>query len=110
MGVYTEKAEKEDKKKLPNGKDVKKSKKPPQESSIQEKENVTSCCQGANGFSCCKDGSLEEETKKVHGKRGLGRLSCWMGKWEQSDVLAAVAVVGAVATVAVAYSFYRRSS
>uniref|UniRef100_A0A5B7AV92 Sucrase/ferredoxin-like family protein n=2 Tax=Davidia involucrata TaxID=16924 RepID=A0A5B7AV92_DAVIN len=106
MGVYTEKAEKEDKKKLPNGKDVKKSKKPPQESSIQEKENVTSCCQGANGFSCCRDGSLEDETA---GKKGQGRLSAWVGKWEQSDVLAAVAVVGAVATVAVAYSFYRRS-
>ncbi|KAA8530192.1 hypothetical protein F0562_004900 [Nyssa sinensis] len=110
MGVYVEAAKKEEEHKLPNGKDLKKSKKNAQENSSHEKkENVTSCCQGVNGISCCRDGSLEEETSKVHGKKELGRLSCWMGKWEQSDVLAAVAVVGAVATVAVAYSFYRRS-
>ncbi|KAA8548151.1 hypothetical protein F0562_004588 [Nyssa sinensis] len=109
MGVYIEKAEKEDKLKLPNGIDLKESKNPRESSSQEKKENVTSCCQGANGFSCCRDGNLEEENTKVDGKKGPGRLSIWMGKWEQSDILAAVAVVGAVTTVAVAYSFYRRS-
>lgn len=45
-----------------------------------------------------------KETAEVKGKKGLV-----MGKWEQSDVLTAVGVVAAVATVAVAYSFYKRS-
>lgn len=101
-----------DEQKLPNGKDVKKAKKKHKESSDQSKkeENVASCCQGANGFSCCRDGSLEEKSEsEVHGKKGMGKLSSLIGTWEQGDVLAAVAVVGAVATVAVAYSLYRRS-
>lgn len=96
--------------KLPNGKDVK-------ESNIGvTKDNVAGCCQGVNGFSCCRVGSSEagEEKKlkeniEVHRKKELGKLSSWIGSLEQSDILAALAVVGAVATVAVAYSLYRRS-
>ncbi|KAF5479673.1 hypothetical protein F2P56_000474 [Juglans regia] len=114
MGAADKEGGKADKQNLPNG-DVKKSKKKPEEISTQsDKDNVAGCCQGANGFNCCRDGSLEqnsgsEENKAGHEKKGLGKLSCWIGSWEQSDVLTAVAVVGAVATVAVAYSFYRRS-
>ncbi|KAL6136244.1 hypothetical protein ACLB2K_061544 [Fragaria x ananassa] len=102
--------------KLPNGEDSKKSEEKPQ-------ENFAGCCQGANGVSCCRDGSLEqtsgieekkqkETTEATSGKKnGLEcKLTSCIGKWEQSDILAAVAVVGAVATVGVAvYSFYRRS-
>lgn len=98
MGAYVEGSEKE---KLPNGKDHKKGKKKHVETI--EKENTTSCCQGTNGVSCCQ----EEKTAKKAGLRS--KASSWVGKWEQSEVLAAVGVVTAVATVAVAYSFYKRS-
>nr|XP_028954719.1 uncharacterized protein LOC103429116 [Malus domestica] len=77
---------------------------------------------GANsdGFTYCKEVSLEEDggsedkkpketTKSCARKDALRKLSSLIGNWEQSDVLAAAAVVGAVATVVVAYSFYRRS-
>lgn len=75
------------------------------------KEGVASCCQGANGVSCCRDATLvaEKSTSEEQGKKVLTKLSRWIGTWEQGDVFAAVAVVGAVATVAVAYSVYRRS-
>ena len=50
-----------------------------------------------------------KETTEVQGRKGPGKLSSWMGNLEERDVLAAAALVGAVATIAVAYSFYRRS-
>lgn len=122
MGVSSEEGEKINNQKLRNGEDNKKSEEKPQENGnqIQNNENFSGCCQGANGFTCCKDVSLEQnsgseekklkETTEACGKKdALGRLSSLIGKWEQSDVLAAAAVVGAVATVAVAYSLYRRS-
>ncbi|XP_059638532.1 uncharacterized protein LOC132280795 [Cornus florida] len=111
MGVYVEKAEKDEAKKLPNGKERKQKIKEPQETNgLDKKENLASCCQGANGFSCCRDESKDEVTIEMQGKKGLGGLSTWMGKWEQSEVLTAAALVGAVATVAVVYSLYRRSA
>ncbi|KAL5787311.1 hypothetical protein ACOSP7_004260 [Xanthoceras sorbifolium] len=71
--------------KLPNGKEEKKSKKHEGSNAQVNKETDTGCCQGANGISCCRDGSSD-------------------------DVLTGVAVVGAAAAVAVAYySIYRRS-
>ncbi|KAL7232644.1 hypothetical protein ACSBR2_010624 [Camellia fascicularis] len=112
MGASVEQAEKADGQKIPNGKDLEKSEKPNGDSIQYKKEDVSveSCCQGTNGNSCCQNGGLEvKETTKEQGNKGSGKLSCWMGNWEQNDVLAAVAVVGAVATIAVAYSFYRRS-
>ncbi|GMH23916.1 hypothetical protein Nepgr_025759 [Nepenthes gracilis] len=77
------------------------------------KGNVSGCCQGANGVvSCCQDG-----TPRMNGEapgrdvkpKFLGPSKAWLGKWEQSDILMAAAVVGAAATVAVAFSFYKRS-
>lgn len=116
MGLSTEEGEKVGEQKLRNGKDKTKSKKHEENSAEAAKDNVASCCQGANGFSCCRDGSSEiikekklEENIEGHGKGGLDKLSRWIGSLEQGDVLAAVAVVGAVATIAVAYSFYKRS-
>lgn len=117
MGAATEEGGTADEQKLPNG-DVKKSKKKKkheENSTESNKDNVAGCCQVGNGFTCCKEQSSVGEEKKlketiaVNEKKGLGKLSCWIGSWEQSDVLTAAAVVGAVATVAVAYSFYRRS-
>ena len=64
------------------------------------------CCQGVNGFSCCMDGSVDEKGTQNKAPR---KLSSWIGSLEQRDVLTAAAVVGAVATVAIAYSVYRRS-
>ncbi|KAM1015071.1 hypothetical protein ACFX2A_045921 [Malus domestica] len=58
------------------------------------------------------DGSEEKKLKETREscamKDALGKLSSLIQNWEQSDVLVAAAVVGAVATVVVAYSFYRR--
>ncbi|GAB2278978.1 hypothetical protein Dimus_013645 [Dionaea muscipula] len=98
----------------------KKTQERPVENGNQEiKENVCSCCQGANGVSCCRDGTLTtngdvedvkpKETSEAQGKKACVPSPAWMGKWDQSDLLIAAAVVGAVATVAMAYSFYRRS-
>ncbi|KAM1712595.1 hypothetical protein ACFX13_023763 [Malus domestica] len=132
MGASSDEAEKINGQKLPNGGESKKIEEKPQENGnqthqenvnqIQSNENFSGCCQGAdsNGFTCCQEVSLEqkggseekklkETTKACARKDASGKLSSLIGKWEQSDVLAAAAVVGAVATVAVAYSFYRRS-
>ncbi|KAM1656530.1 hypothetical protein ACFXTN_040956 [Malus domestica] len=77
---------------------------------------------GANsdGFTCCEEVSLEENSGTEEKKPkeigescarndALGKLSSLIGNWEKSDVLTAAVVVGAVATLVVAYSFYRRS-
>lgn len=88
-----------------------------EESTAQKTEgNAGGCCQGVNGFSCCMNASSEvsetkksEETIEPRGKTGTCRLTSWVESWEQRDVLTAAAVVGAVATIAVAYSYYRRS-
>lgn len=116
MGLSAEEGERVGEQKLRKGKDKTKSNKHEENSAEAAKDNVASCCQGANGVSCCRDGSSEtiKEKKLVeniegHGKCGLDKVSRWIGSLEQSDVLAAVAVVGAVATIAVACSFYKRS-
>lgn len=78
-----------------------------------------SCCQGANGFSCCRNESMVENKgiaangnldSRNATKNDAHTLMSWLKTWEQSDVLAALAVVGAVASVTVAYSIYRRSA
>ncbi|XP_043725579.1 altered inheritance of mitochondria protein 32-like [Telopea speciosissima] len=81
-------------------------------------KDVESYCQGANGFSCCRNEEMEVKSE-IAGKKQrqgtdvsknmFGNLTAWAETWEQSDILAAVAVIGTVATVAVACSFYRRS-
>ncbi|CAK9161127.1 unnamed protein product [Ilex paraguariensis] len=105
MGVCVEEADKLDEHKLPNGEALKHSETRQENGSKEKKESVASCCQGGTGFSCCRDESLEEK----QGKNGRGRLTTWVRKWEQREVLTATVVVGAVAIVAVAYSFYGRS-
>ena len=95
---------------------MKKNEKHEESTAQKTNENVGGCCQGANGFTCCMTASSEvgeskksEETIEVRGKTGQSKLRSWVESWEQRDVLTAAAVVGAVATVAVAYSYYRRS-
>ncbi|KAL5793250.1 hypothetical protein ACOSP7_001844 [Xanthoceras sorbifolium] len=111
MGASPEEGAKEDAQKLPNGKEEKKSKKHKESKAQVNKETDAGCCQGANGFSCCRDGSSDVTTeKKLKETKGPGGLSSWIASVDQKDVLTGVAVIGAVATVAVAYySIYRRS-
>lgn len=119
MGV-TEEDEKAKEQKLPNGKQEADKKKKKQESVVQEnQESSGGCCQGANGggFTCCRDGSFEESGKTEGGnpkeqcsKEGSNcKIMSWVGSFEQKEVLTVTAVVGAVAAVAVAYSYYKRS-
>ncbi|XP_019159935.1 PREDICTED: uncharacterized protein LOC109156537 [Ipomoea nil] len=106
MGLHAEKAaDKTDEQKVPNGTNVDNKENKPRETRTEEsKDSFTSCCQGANGISCCRDASAEEvESKKAQG----GPLK--FGKWEQRDILTAVGVVAAVSVVAVAYGFYKRA-
>ncbi|XVF60221.1 hypothetical protein PTKIN_Ptkin08bG0027400 [Pterospermum kingtungense] len=117
MGASTEGGdEKDEQKTLPNGTEVKESEKHEESTAQKTEGNVGGCCQVANGFSCCMTARSEasetkksEETIEASGKTLTGRLTSWVESWEQRDVLTAAAVVGAVATVAVAYSYYRRS-
>ncbi|GLU02119.1 hypothetical protein SLE2022_193860 [Rubroshorea leprosula] len=114
MGASTVEGDKADEWKLPNGIEAKKMKKHEETKSQEPREIAGGCCQSANGFSCCRDPSsgLREENKpkqQEHEKSSLHGLESWVCSWEQSDILAAAAVVGAVATVAVAYSYYRKS-
>ncbi|XWS40688.1 hypothetical protein CRYUN_Cryun17cG0017100 [Craigia yunnanensis] len=115
MGASTEGGDKTEEQKLPNGTEAKKNEKHEESAAQKTKENVGGCCQGANGFTCCMTASSEvserkksEETIEVRGKTEMGRSTSWVESWEQRDVLTAAAVIGAVATIAVAYSYYRR--
>ncbi|KNA06139.1 hypothetical protein SOVF_183710 [Spinacia oleracea] len=114
MGLKLEAAEKGDNK-SPTENIQEKS----QDSGNEVKESSTSCCQGTNGVSCCRDSSVGNgEVAEANLKKSTNEpckkirvcLPAWTGKWEQSDLLMAGAVVGAVATVAVAYSIFRRSA
>ena len=117
MGASTEGGEKTDEQKVPNGTEAKKNEKHEESTAQKTKETVGGCCQGANGFTCCMTASSEvserkksEETiEEVCGKTGMGSLTSWVESWEQHEVLTAAAVVGAIATIAMVYSYYRRS-
>ncbi|KAL8139485.1 hypothetical protein V2J09_005506 [Rumex salicifolius] len=120
MGLYEEETGKAGEKEHHEKKEVKNVKDNLEEIKTEEiKENMSGCCQGSNGVSCCRDSSpavngeatdaKPNGTSDSDGKKDLKSLCPWMAKLDQSDVLMAAAVVGAVATVAVAYSFYRRS-
>ncbi|KAL1553359.1 altered inheritance of mitochondria protein 32-like [Salvia divinorum] len=106
MGVAVKEAEKVEEPKVANGTSTNNHEQQPQEVATGETtKNVGGCCQGANGFSCCMNEVVE---RKTDNKEAQG-LSAWTGKWEQRHVLTTVAVVGAVATIAVAYGVYRRA-
>ncbi|KAL3636643.1 hypothetical protein CASFOL_018942 [Castilleja foliolosa] len=103
MGALVKEAEQVEE---PKPADVIINEKQPEETINEENmENVQSCCQGVKGFSCCR----AETVKKKPVNCELRGLSSWMEKFEQRQVLTTVAVVGALATVAVAYGFYRRA-
>lgn len=90
---------------------------------------VMPCCQGNGNSSCCQQPLLSEKTDEkvvASGKKiGKKKLSCtksgksvgarkvcsmptWLESWEREDTYAALTVVFAAASVAVAYSCYKQ--
>ncbi|VVB04232.1 unnamed protein product [Arabis nemorensis] len=92
-----EEAEKENEHKVPNGNSV------VERGPVEKKGFTGGCCQGANGVSCCQD-----QTPEPVKKEGSVKLN-WFKSIEKEEILLGAAAVGAVATIAVAYSVYRRS-
>jgi (2Fe-2S) ferredoxin len=109
MGAKVEKPEKLGEEKIANGHATENGveKEPVVEiTSEEKKENVSGCCQGgATGVSCCRDFTSDQKQET----KGLSGLFSWGQKLQQRKVLTAVAVAGAVVTVAVAFSVYRKS-
>ncbi|XP_074573684.1 uncharacterized protein LOC141830096 [Curcuma longa] len=94
---------------------------------------VESCCQGNPNSTCCQvtpketpilsktqDESAQEIEQESGNKyrdasnnqgprtRKLYKLPTWFESWEREDTYAALAVVAAIASVSVAYSYYRQ--
>ncbi|KAL6497556.1 hypothetical protein OROHE_027185 [Orobanche hederae] len=106
MGAKVKEAEPVEEPKHANETNADINEKQPQEITIQENSvSVGNCCQGANGFSCCRDEKVMEKPIKNEVKR----FPSWMEKFEQRHVLTTIAVVSAVSAIAVAYGFYRRA-
>lgn len=93
-----EEAEKEAEHKIPNGNSIVEPREP-----VEQKGFTGGCCQGANGVSCCQDQAPEPVKKE-----GSMKLN-WLRSMGKEEVLLGAAAVSAVATIAVAYSIYRRS-
>lgn len=103
--------------KLANGDDTHKIKKNDVENNnLSNNENVVGCCQGVNGVSCCRSESIEQNkgvtgtAEEAHKKQGSKiSLSCSWPVLQERHILTATGILGALAAVAVAYRFYRRS-
>ncbi|KAM0034161.1 putative thioredoxin-like ferredoxin, Thioredoxin-like superfamily [Helianthus debilis subsp. tardiflorus] len=67
-----EKAEKVVEQTLPNGNDMK-------ENAKDEKENTGGCCQGANGFSCCR---VDNSEVKKDWKKSTYKFDFFTRRWE----------------------------
>ncbi|CAN6702769.1 unnamed protein product [Malus baccata var. baccata] len=117
MGASSDEAEEINDRELPNGEENKKIEEKPQENGnqihqekgnqIENNENFSGCCQGANsdGFTCRKEVSLEENGGSEEKKPKETGESC-----ARKDALRMLSsLIGGVATVVVAYCFYRRS-
>ncbi|XVF77028.1 hypothetical protein PTKIN_Ptkin14bG0007000 [Pterospermum kingtungense] len=101
--------------------------------------NTTACCQGSGSASCCHDPALPEKSdvmdadegavklipeKKKSNKKPFPKMNSgkgaavhkvyvkptWFESWEREDTYAALAVVCAAASIAVAYSCYKQLS
>lgn len=104
----------DDHQKLADGGDTRKVKKNDVESNnLSNNENVAGCCQGVNGVSCCRSESFEQnkgidKTAEAHKKQGSQTSWSWPVLLER-HILTSAGILGALAAVAVAYRFYRRS-
>ncbi|XP_010252804.1 PREDICTED: uncharacterized protein LOC104594278 [Nelumbo nucifera] len=109
-------------------------------SGSQTQIEVRGCCQGSQNFVCCQNPSFSEkidenshvvnegevkaavekkksndkQVSKVGSKGGCTRKACamptWFESWEREDTYAALAVVWAVVSIAIAYSCYKQLS
>ncbi|WOK92973.1 hypothetical protein Cni_G01665 [Canna indica] len=95
---------------------------------------ASSCCQGTGNATCCqvipkekpdnystqnqeaqdivqKSGNKDNNLSSSKGvsTRKLCAIPTWFASWEREDTYAALAVVATVASVAVAYSYYRQA-
>nr|CAD1823040.1 unnamed protein product [Ananas comosus var. bracteatus] len=87
----------------------------------------TGCCGGSKASNCCQampsngkqveennDDKVNEksenigEVRKPKGTSGARKTCSWFERWERQDTYAALAVVAAVASIAVAYSCYKQ--
>ncbi|OAY65778.1 hypothetical protein ACMD2_00843 [Ananas comosus] len=91
------------------------------------------CCGGTGSSTCCPNGTLKEKPEKSsldekpvekenaekESSSGMSKakgpstrkicpMPTWYETWEREDTYAALAVVAAIASVAVAYSFYKQ--
>lgn len=64
--------------------------------------------QGLKAFR--KGGDNSEQKKRIYSSSRLWQASWWFDFWENEDTIAALAVVGAAASVALAYHLYRTHS
>ncbi|TKY50473.1 Altered inheritance of mitochondria protein 32 [Spatholobus suberectus] len=106
MGPPVAKIKGADNQKLANGDDNGKV-------NLSNNENVAGCCQGVNGVSCCRSASFEQnkgidKTAEAYKKQGSNISWCWP-VLQKRDILTAGGILGALAAVALAYRFYRRS-
>ncbi|ERN19217.1 hypothetical protein AMTRI_Chr10g232300 [Amborella trichopoda] len=115
------------------GENLERETKPEEQMNGSQLEPVVGCCQGeGSGSSCCQDVGQEEQPKdlkaeevgptkvkangagptKVKAKGACSRKICvmpsWFESWEREDTYAVLAVIGAAASVALAYQCYRR--
>lgn len=77
---------------------------------LSNNENVTGCCQGVNGVSCCRTASFDDKTAEAYKKQGSNNISWCLPVLKKRDILTAGGILGALAAVAVAFRFYRRAS
>ena len=91
-----EEAEKVVEHQIPNGNSV------VERDSVETKGFTGGCCQGTKGVSCCQEQTPEPVKKE-------GSVKNWFRSIEKEELLLGAAAVGAVATIAVAYSIYRKS-
>ena len=104
----------------------------------RSQDELVSCCQGSGSASCCHDPALPEKldildtdegavkltpekkkdkkliSKITSGKGAAVRKVCakptWFESWEREDTYAALSVVCAAASIALAYSCYKQLS
>lgn len=101
------------------------------ERSIEDGSQTTdsSCCQENGGSACCRGSNLPENEAKINGEKKKGiknqisinignkgaptphkvcTMPTWIETWEREDAYAALALIGAAVSVAVAYNCYRQ--
>ncbi|XP_010435980.1 PREDICTED: uncharacterized protein LOC104719713 [Camelina sativa] len=63
------------------------------------------CCKGTKGVSCCQEETPKPEPIKKEGRK----CTIWFQPLDKEEFYIGAAVVGAIATIAMAYTFFRRS-